>query len=334
MNAPSPEAVNVPLSLPSRRHTQANGERRLGAELELTGVSIDAIARLIQARHGGRIAARSAYEHAVTGSELGDFTIELDYAYLKNRGRADSGDGFWDELGQLSDDLLGAVARHVVPLEVVAPPVPLSQVHALHPLIADLRAAGACGTNASAIYAFGLHLNVEVPDTTAATLLGYLRAFAVAFDWLKRVSEIDLSRRVTPYIQPYDRAYVRHICAAGYMPDLATLMADYLAANASRNRALDMLPLFAWLDRERVGAAVGDALVKPRPTLHYRLPNCEIATPGWNLHPAWNHWLAIEALAADPARLAVICADYCDALDAPLGDPFGRWGERFERYLP
>ena len=35
---------------------------------------------------------------------------------------------------------------------------------------------------------------------------------------------------------------------AGYGPDLGALIDDYLAANPTRNRALDLLPLFAELD--------------------------------------------------------------------------------------
>lgn len=333
MNHAPVNPANAPLKQPSRRHTQAHVQRQLGVELELTGLPIERMARRIQAVLGGRIVPHSAYEYTVKDTGLGDFAVELDYAYLKARGRQEVGSGFWDEIAQLSDDLLGAVAKHVVPLEIVAPPIALDRVHELHPLIADLRAAGARGTNASAIYAFGLHLNIEVPDTEADTLLDYMRAFVLAFDWLKRVSAIDISRRVFPYIQPYDRAYARRICDAGYRPDLATLIDDYLASNASRNRALDMLPIFAWLDAERVDAVIGDTLVKARPTLHYRLPNCEIEQPGWDLHPAWNHWWVIEELAADRERLGVLCADYCEALDAPFGDPFGRWAERFERYL-
>ncbi|MGN8157718.1 amidoligase family protein [Salinisphaera sp. RV14] len=328
------DTANTPLKQPSRRHTQAHVGRRIGVELELTGLAIERMAMRIQAVLGGRIVPHSAYEYTVADTAFGDFTAELDYAYLKARGRQDAGSGFWDEIAQLSDDLLGAVAKHVVPMEIVAPPIALDRVHELHPLIADLRAAGARGTNVSAIYAFGLHFNIEVPDTDAATLLDYMRAFVVAFDWLKGVSEIDISRRVFPYIQPYDRAYARRICDADYAPDLATLIDDYLAVNASRNRALDMLPLFAWLDAERVDAVIGDALVKARPTLHYRLPNCEIEKPGWDLHPAWNHWWVIEELAADRERLGAVCADYCATLDAPLGDPFGRWREQFERTLP
>ncbi|WP_423822328.1 amidoligase family protein [Salinisphaera sp. SPP-AMP-43] len=328
------EPANPPLRRPSRAYTATGAMRRVGVELELTGLSIEQIPTLIQARYGGDIFPYSAYEYSVTNSALGDFRVELDYAYLKQRGREPNNSGFWSEIGRLSDDLLGTVAQRVVPLEVVAPPLAMDTLHRLHPLIAQLRSSGARGTNVSAIYAFGLHFNLEMPDTQAAIVLDYLRAFAVAFDWLYRVSAIDISRRVFPYIQPYERRYIRRICDPDYAPSQAELIDDYLAANPSRNRALDMLPLFAWLDRARVDAVIDDPLLKARPTLHYRLPNCEIEQPGWDLRPAWEHWLTVEALAADRPRLLAICADYCQALDTPLGDLFGRWGQDFERYLP
>lgn len=327
------DSANSPLDRPSRLNTVANGERRVGVELEFTGLGIEQIVTLVQGAVGGQIRPHSAYEYSISDSQFGDFTVELDYAYLKARGREDNGTGFWNDIERLSDDLLGAVAKQVVPLEIVCPPIPISQLHRLHPMLSALRERGARGTGVSAIYAFGLHLNPEVPDCEASTLLGYLRAFAVAFDWLRQVSDIDLSRRVFPYIQPYDRGYVRKICDPDYDPDIPQLIDDYLATNASRNRALDMLPLFAHLEREQVDAAVGDDLVKARPTLHYRLPNCDIERPGWDLRPAWNHWLVIEALAADPARLESICRDYCASLDKPLGSWLGRWGDGFEQYL-
>lgn len=333
MNEPDAGYAKTPLCRPSRVNTVTNGERRVGVELEFTGLGIEQIATLVQSTVGGDIRPHSAYEYSVKDSRFGDFAVELDYAYLKERGRTAAGDGFWNEVERLSDDLLGAVAKHVVPLEIVCPPIVISELHLLHELIAVLRNHGARGTGMSAIYAFGLHLNPEVPDTQPGTILGYMRAFSVAFDWLRRISEIDLSRRVFPYIQAYDRAYVRKICDPDYAPDQTQLIDDYLAANASRNRALDMLPLFAYLDQPRVEAVIRDTLVKGRPTLHYRLPNCEIERPDWDLHHAWNHWLVVEQLAADSERLTAVCQDYCQVLDTPLGDWFGHWADRFEQYL-
>lgn len=333
MTIHSPDSDNPPLHQPSRLNTAANGERRVGVELEFTGLTIERIGEILRHTLGGEIRPHSAYEYTISGTALGDFAVELDYAFLKERGRREHEPGLLDELEQVSEDVLGALAKRVVPLEIVCPPIAISNLHRLHPMIEALRRAGARGTSGSAIYAFGLHLNPELPDLETDTLLGYIRAFAVAYDWLKRVSEIDISRRVFPYIQPFTKAYVRTVCDPAYTPTRSRLIGDYLAENASRNRALDMLPVFAHIDEARVKAAVADGLVHPRPALHYRLPNCEIEKPGWGLRPTWDHWLVVERLAADRDQLMTICQDYCSALDRPLGHWLGRWGSGFERYL-
>lgn len=333
MSAHTSVPKNPPLRLPFRADRAGDGERRVGVELEFTGLGIERIARALHEVLGGEIRPHSAYEYTLANTVFGDFAIELDYAFLKERGRREQPQGLLEEIERMSEDMLGAVAKRVVPFEVVCPPIAISQLHTLHPMIAALRDAGARGTSQSALYAFGLHLNPELPDMETRTLLNYIRAFAVAYDWLKRVSAIDISRRVFPYIQPYPRHYLRRVCDPDYTPTRARLIDDYLADNASRNRALDMLPVFAHLDEERVRAAVTDHLVKARPALHYRLPNCEIEQPDWDLRASWDHWLVVEALAADEARLLRVCRDYCAVLDQPLADWLGGWDEAFERYL-
>lgn len=92
-------------------------------------------------------------------------------------------------------------------------------------------------------------------------------------------------------------------------------MDDYLASNAGRKRALNMLPIFAWLDRERVMASIADYRVKARPTLYCRLPNCGIEKPHWDLRPSWAHWRVVEDLAADQNNLIDLCVDYCRSLN-------------------
>ncbi|MDP5206870.1 hypothetical protein ORI99_07440, partial [Alishewanella sp. SMS9] len=39
-------------------------------------------------------------------------------------------------------------------------------------------------------------------------------------------------------------------------------------------------------------------------TLHYRLPNCDIDNPNWDLSKPWQRWLKVEQLADQPKRLA------------------------------
>ncbi|MPT22106.1 MAG: hypothetical protein E2577_03295, partial [Starkeya sp.] len=65
------------------------------------------------------------------------------------------------------------------------------------------------------------------------------------------------------------------------------------------------LPLFLELFPD-----IGDCIsgkVKPRAVLHYRLPLAYVGRPGWSLAADWNRWVGVEALAANPGRLAEAC---------------------------
>lgn len=320
--------------LPPWSRTDEGRLRRCGVELEFSGLDIDTIARFTQAELGGAIEHLSAYECRVAHTPLGTFIIELDFAYLKKLGRESVAreDGAFD-LDRMSEDLLAMAARQVVPFEIVTPPLPLNRLNALEPLIRRLREAGALGTRHALLYAFGMHMNPELPRVDAATILAYLRAFLCLYDWLRRASGVDLSRRLTPYIRPFPRDYVRRVIDEHYAPELERLMDDYLDANPERNRALDLLPLFAHIDHHRVRRAVADPRVKPRPALHYRLPDCDIDQPGWGVLGAWRHWLQVEYLASDDERLARVCRSFADFLDRPVESLFGDWAKACERWL-
>ena len=68
--------------------TKASGEmRRVGVELEFSGLTLENIALLIREQFGGAIIAHTAYENTITGTSLGDFKVELDFQYLKEKGR-------------------------------------------------------------------------------------------------------------------------------------------------------------------------------------------------------------------------------------------------------
>jgi len=84
---------------------------------------------------------------------------------------------------------------------------------------------------------------------------------------------------------------------------LPEIVDDYLQYNPTRNRGMDMLPLFKFIDKDRVLNGVKDERVNARPTFHYRLPNCEIEKPEWQLSRSWNIWCVVEHLAADSAGL-------------------------------
>jgi hypothetical protein len=73
------------------------------------------------------------------------------------------------------------------------------------------------------------------------------------------------------------------VLAPGYRPDLAGLAGDYLAANPTRDRGLDLLPVLLHLDPARVRAALPREKVGARPALHYRLPRARVGEPGWGI---------------------------------------------------
>ena len=81
-----------------------------------------------------------------------------------------------------------------------------------------------------------------------------LEAAAAILDWLVAREEVDLSRRLTPYINAFPRSYLERVLQASYAPGREAFADDYLADNADRNRALDVLPLLAHLDEGRVRA--------------------------------------------------------------------------------
>lgn len=313
--------------VPPRTHTQDHKARRLGVELEFSGIPLDRIVALMQQQLGGEIETVSPYELFLRDSNLGDFAVELDFAWLKRRGRERARGNTPDDLEQLGESVLKLAAEQVVPFEIVSPPIHMAELWRLGDLFQILRQAGAEGTSAAPHYAYGLHLNPEMPDLEAVTVLAYLRAFVCLFDWLRERSKVNISRRITPYIDPFEKPYVKLLLQGDYAPGQAQLIDDYLRHNPTRNRALDLLPLFAHLDEERVRKAVADNRVKSRPTLHYRLPNCKIDDPNWSLVQPWRDWLQVEALACDPPRLQRMARQYREHLSGLAGGLFGDWAE-------
>lgn len=296
-----------------RRPPQESGPegkpRRVGIELEMTGLEPEQMAQTVVASVGGEIERESPFVTRVTETELGDFHIELDADLLKSRSYQKHLAEFGIDIGEgeMRDNLesvLSRVAGIIVPLELVGPPVPWTELERLDRIRLELHRSGARGTGSSAIYAFGMHLNIEAASLEADYLLAILRAFVLRYEWLLEREQVDLSRRISPYVQPYREDYVTHLLQQDYQPGISRLIDDFLSFTPTRNRPLDLLPLFAHIDFDRVMAApVERELIKPRPAFHYRLPNCLIDQPEWSLAVAWNDWIRIEQLAADPERL-------------------------------
>jgi hypothetical protein len=331
---PSSESTRK-LPLPPQPRTRDGALRRVGVELEMKGLDIDIMSGLVAGHVHGSVEPISRYEHRITGDDAGDWLVELDFEYLKQRGRQrrDGDEGVLAQLDDAAEELLAAGSQALVPMEVVSPPLPMDRLGRLEHLIARLRDAGARGTRDGLTFAFGVHLNPELPDTDTVTVTRYLKAFLCLFEWLRAEARVDLLRRLTVYIDPFPVEYVQKVIDPDYQPDAAALIDDYLRDNPTRNRALDMLPLFAHMDEDRVRRQVDDPRIKARPTLHYRLPNCEIDEPGWGLHQIWCDWLQVEHLAGDPERLEQVCDAYLEFLQRPLGRLLEDWAELVKPWL-
>ncbi len=324
-------ARSVLIRLPQRCHTRDGGPRRVGVELEMIGLSLERIADIVADCFDLSIADDGRYERVLSGDPAGEWRVELDFNLLQRLGREERrAEVLLDEIRASAEDVLKRLADPIVPLEVVSPPLPMSRLHEVETLIEALREAGARGTSDRFSYAFAMQLNPEVPDSDPAVLRDYLQAFLCLYPWLYKRADIDLTRRLTTYIDPFPIRYVRRVIAADYHPDIATLIDDYLADNPTRNRALDLLPLFLHLDEARVRTITDDPLIKSRPAFHYRLPDCEIDLPEWGLHLAWHDWLEVEAMAADSKRLAACCVAYADFLDRPLQRWLGHWEDEID----
>lgn len=313
---------------PATSTTAAGDVRRVGFELEFSGITLDDASRHICDALGGRREIRSSAEHRVVSARLGDFNIEVDWKFLKEQARSSAKKDTADDWTIALRDL----ATAVVPLELVCPPIALERLHELDALVAALRDGGAKGTATSPVAAYGVHINTELPSVDAATLYRYLRAFCLLQWWLVQEHDPDATRRLSFYIEPYPEAYLREVMALD-APSLEQMLDHYLEHNATRNRALDLLPIFATVDEDRVQAAVNDGRVKARPAFHYRLPDCHIEDPDWSLRTPWRRWLAVEALAEDSAAQDDLATDFLSARRPLIGVNKEKWRKRMDAWL-
>jgi hypothetical protein len=324
-------------ALPPVTHTPDGRFRRAGFEFEYAGPDIKVSARIVADVFGGEHIVRSTFEHVVR-SDLGDFCIEIDAALLKDKKyekplRAIGIDPEKTDTQWLENALLETFST-LVPIEIGTPPIPIDQLDRLDELRQRLHDGRAKGTRASILYAFGFHINPELPRDDPAVIRDFIRAFLLLYPWMKQQAEVDMTRRISPYINPFPDEYARLILRGDYPASRERLIDDYLALNPTRNRPLDMLPVLAHLDRERVINRVEDPhLIKPRPAFHYRLPNCMLDEPDWRVAREWNTWVAVERLAYDPSRLAEMSRDYLHA-DRKSFKPFvDKWPAVLEQYI-
>ncbi|MET0287788.1 MAG: amidoligase family protein [Polyangiales bacterium] len=315
---------------PPRERNPKGEMRKVGLELELGNLTLERTLEIVRDACGGEIVSDSRTEGAVRDTEFGRFKVEVDSAPLKERSYLRPLEALGldpdSPTALLVEDSVLQLAREIVPLEVVTPPIPWDRLQELDPLWSALRAAGAQDTRSSLLHAFGLHLNPEPPDFETNTLLAIVRAFLLLEDWIVTTADTDLARLIAPYIRTFPEPYRRKVLQPDYQPDWTAFVDDYLEASPTRNRPLDLLPLLAHLKAPGLEQRVEDwELVKARPTFHYRLPNCELARADWTPAEEWNRWVTIERVANDPALLRELSLAYLDTPDLPLRVQRGSW---------
>ena len=319
-----PHTLPFPLDLDGK-------PRRVGVEIEFAELGLPRISAIIVEQFGGRTQYENDCEMRVVGTRLGDFNVEVDSEPLKTLAKKRRRGRVLGLMERVKGALLGSIAGTLTPYEITTAPLLIEQLTELDRLCQALRRAGARGTEDSILNVFGVHFNPSTPTRDPLVLRDFIRAAALLHDELVERGHMDISRRAVGYAKPYPTSYLRVLLADDYEPDLPQLIDDYMAHN-SRNRAVDMLPLFAYLDRERVQAGVSDTRVKARPTFHYRLPNSRVSDPSWSLSAEWQQWLLLEQLAADRSRQREMMAHAREQLDhiLPTRDAANQGGTELE----
>ena len=323
------------LRLPPRDKNYGGDSRRVGVEIEFAAVSPSRVASRIADLYGGAVDCEDPHRYHIRNTRLGDFLVELDtqYAHRAPGEVAPTASGFQGLMETFSHamrEIYGDLGSLVIPYEVVCPPINVERLPELEAVLEALRQEGAQGTRDNLLHAFGVQLNPEIATMDPHWVLAVLKAEILLSEWLRSIISDHMARRFMAFADPFPKAYVHLILKKEYWPDKDQLIDDYLIYNPTRNRELDMLPLFLWLDADRVRRKIPDKLVKPRPTFHYRLPDANIREPRWSLTLEWNRWCVVERLAEDRTVLADMGAAYIENDQSILSED---WALRCTEWL-
>jgi hypothetical protein len=305
------------LRLPPRDYNFEGNRRRAGVEIEFAAVSPSRVATRVAKLYGGTAEQEDPHRFHIRGTRLGNFLVELDTQYAHRApgevGPSGSGlQGLMETFSNTMRELYGDLGSLVIPYEVVCPPIDVEQLPELEALLLALREEGAQGTRDNLLHAFGVQFNPDIATRDPQWILAVLKAELLLSEWLRSIISVDMARRILAFADPFPKAYIHIILKDEYWPDIDQLIEDYLIYNPTRNRELDMLPLFLWLDADRVRRKIPDKLVKPRPTFHYRLPDANIRESRWSLTLEWNRWCVVERLAEDREILAEMGKSYLE----------------------
>lgn len=269
--------------------------RRVGVEIEFLGIDARQAAFVLAGVAGGDVVEEDPHAFRVRGTALGDLAVEMDLRHLHGHRHPSLG---VPRLAPRLAHWLGKLMAPFVPRELITGPIEIDGLTKVDSLVAALRQAGARGHGVILFDALSMHFNIDPPQLDAPTLTAYMRAYLRLDRDLRR--EVAAGWREAAVLPPdYPPAYRQLVLGDTYRPDLDTFAADYLSANPSRKRALDLLPILSVLAPERVRRALPHEKIGPRPVLHYRLPQAHVSDPAWSIMPDWQLWLHVEALALE-----------------------------------
>jgi putative amidoligase enzyme len=274
--------------------------RRVGVEIEFLGPSAQVAAEALAHDLGGTCEAEDPHAFRVIGVGLGDLLVETDLRHV----HPDRHPELSLSLGHRMAAWLGTVASPFVPRELITAPIPIARLPEMDTVVASLRSAGAYGHGAVLWDSLGLHFNIDPPRLDAATVTAFLKAFLLVNDRLRRETVHGRLRRALILPPDYPQAYKQRVLNPDYWPDLPNLTDDYLAANPTRKRALDLLPLLTHFDEERVRSVLPHEKIGSRPVFHYRLPHAHLSDPAWSIMPDWERWLLVERRALNLEELS------------------------------
>lgn len=304
---PAGSGTSARFDLPPLTRDARGSIRRVGVEVEFMGLGVRAAARALAAEFGGTPAEEDPHAVHVPDTALGHLTVELDLRDVHPQ-RREAVPRI--RLGTTGAAWLGTALGAVVPRELITPPIPVDGLAVVDRAVDVLRRAGARGRGTTLFGSLGLHFNVDPPGLDAGTLTAVLKAFLLLGPRLRRETAGPGSGSASFLPLSFPPSYVRRVVAPDYWPDLPTLAGDYLAANPTRNRALDLLPLFLHTGHGRVRTTLPYEKIKSRAVFHYRLPRAHVSDPAWSIAPDWNRWVAVETLAHDRERLDALGRAY------------------------
>ncbi|WP_281950417.1 amidoligase family protein [Nitrosophilus kaiyonis] len=318
--------------LPPIKINTNNELRKVGFEIEYSGITLKECAAIIIELFGGKIIKDKVYFIKIKDTIFGDFILYIDSKFLREFEEKYK-NLFLDkkEIENIEDILL-SISETIVPYEIVTPPIKLDSLQKIETLREKLKKRGALGTKSSIFFAFGLHINIETYSFEPSEILDILRSFLILYDWIKEKSNIDLTRKLTWFIDPFEIDYILKVIDLDYRPDIDNLIADYILYNPTRNRALDLLPLFAFIN-ENVKKKLPNEKISPRPAFHYRLPNSRIDEDDWSIAKEFNYWSLIEHLAYQKTKLKKLCTEYKEFLKSPLWFITSSWVDKIDSFI-